>query len=281
MGTIAVSGKDRQSWLNGLVTSDLSKLAPGKASYGLVLVKVGRIVSDVWVVSAGDRLLVAAPSDRVPLLRDHLEQYLIMEDAAHDDVSADFGWAFAHGPAAAGLADEAAARHHGFAGAVDVTGLGGGVMVVPRAEVDALVGDLAREEGVVLGSDEDWDLLRVWRSLPQFGVDFGEKNYPQEAGLEKIAVSFQKGCYLGQEVVCTLEMRGRVSKKIVPVRLRGEGLPSAGTEVRSPAGKLLGAVSSAVSSEPLGGTIALAMLHRDAIEPGTEVDVGGRAGTVL
>src|SRR4029453_11207955 len=82
LGTIAVTGRDRQSWLNGLVTSDLGRLGPGVASYGFVLVKVGRIVSDAWIVPAGDRMLVGAPRDRVAVLREHLERYLMMEDAA-------------------------------------------------------------------------------------------------------------------------------------------------------------------------------------------------------
>src|SRR5262249_41019701 len=98
LGTIAVTGRDRQSWLNGLVTSDLAQLAPGTASYGLVLVKVGRIVSDVWVVPAGERLLVGAPRDRVGALREHFERYLMMEDATHADASGELGWVFAHGP---------------------------------------------------------------------------------------------------------------------------------------------------------------------------------------
>src|SRR6267142_2566881 len=65
LGTVAVTGRDRQSWLNGLVTSDLTKLAPGIASYGLALVKVGRIISDLWVVPAGERLLVGVPRHRI------------------------------------------------------------------------------------------------------------------------------------------------------------------------------------------------------------------------
>jgi folate-binding protein YgfZ len=280
MGTVAVTGKDGRSWLNGLVTSDLSKLAPGAASYGLVLVKVGRIVTDVWIVSAGDRLLLGAPADRIALLREHLERYLMMEDAAHEDVSPDFGWVFAHGPRAAELSREAGGRHGGFGGAVDVTGLGGGAMVVPAGHVDELLRDLSGHAGVVLGSEEDWEALRVLRSFPKFGVDFGEKNYPQEASLEKIAVSFQKGCYLGQEVVCTLEMRGRVSKKIVPVDLAGAEPPPAGAEVKSRDGKVVGSVSSAVPSEQPGRTVALAMLRRDAAEPGTEVEIEGRVGNV-
>src|SRR5690349_14558008 len=97
LGTIAVSGNDRQSWLNGLLTSDIAALRLGRASYGLVLVKIGRIVSDVFVLHAGDRLLVAGQRDRIGLLEEHFEKYLIMEDAAHEDVSSAYAWAFAHG----------------------------------------------------------------------------------------------------------------------------------------------------------------------------------------
>src|ERR1044071_5735690 len=79
LGTVAVAGRDRQSWLNGLVTSDLGKLEPGAASYGLALVKVGRIVSALWIVPAVDRLLVGAIRERVGILREHLERYLMME----------------------------------------------------------------------------------------------------------------------------------------------------------------------------------------------------------
>jgi folate-binding protein YgfZ len=278
LGTVAITGRDRQSWLNGLVTSDVARLEPGVASYGLVLVKVGRIVSDVWVVSAGDGLLVGAPRERVGLLREHFEKYLMMEDAAHADASDEFAWVFAHGPMAAELARTVPAAHGGHAGAVDTTGLGGGAMVVPVANVEALVNDLA-ERGAVVGSPSDWNELRVERFLPRFGVDFGEKNYPQEASLEKIAVSFNKGCYLGQEVVCRLEMRGHVIKKIVPVRLEDGDLPGSGAELRSSEGKAVGTVTSVAAAE--GGPLALAMVRIDFAEPGTKLDVAGHTAVVL
>jgi folate-binding protein YgfZ len=115
--------------------------------------------------------------------------------------------------------------------------------------------------------------------LPRFGVDFGEKNYPQEASLEKIAVSFSKGCYLGQEVVCRLEMRGHVIKKIVPVGLTTGDPPALGAEVKSTEGKVVGSVSSATTTE--AGSVALAMVRVDFTEPGTKLDVGGREATVL
>jgi len=279
LGTIAVTGRDRQSWLNGLVTSDLTKLAPGLASYGLALVKVGRIISDMWVVPAGDRLLAAVPRQRIAILREHLEKYLMMEDASHADVSDELGWVFAHGPGAAELVRTVPALHGGFGGVFDATGAGDGVMVCPAANVDALVADLVGNDGVVEGAADDWESFRVQRFVPRFGVDFGEKNYPQEASIEKWAVSFNKGCYLGQEVVCRLEMRGHVTKKIVPVRLDPGEPPGAGAEVRSVEGKTVGSVSSAASAD--GGPMALAMVRIDFAEPGTKLDVGGRQAIVL
>jgi hypothetical protein len=136
----------------------------------------------------------------------------------------------------------------------------------------------AKHADTVIGTAEDAEAIRVRRFLPRFGVDFGEKNYPQEAALEKIAVSFSKGCYLGQEVVCRLEMRGHVIKKIVPVRIAGDP-PLRGAEVRSAEGKVLGTVSSAVPND--GGAVGLAMVRIDFAEPGTKLDVGGREATVL
>jgi folate-binding protein YgfZ len=110
-------------------------------------------------------------------------------------------------------------------------------------------------------------------------MDFGDKTYPQEAALEKIAVSFSKGCYLGQEVVCRLEMRGHVIKKIVPLLVAGSDPPPHGTEVHSAEGKLLGTVTSATAGSE--GAVALAMVRVDFTEPGRELSVAGRKATVL
>jgi tRNA-modifying protein YgfZ len=280
LGTIAVSGPERQSWLNGLVTSDVAKLRPGLASYGLVLVKVGRIVSDVFVLHADDQMLVGGQRDRIALLREHFEKYLIMEDAAHEDVSSEYGWAFAQGSRAAEIAAAAAAMPGVYAGTVELRGAADGVIAAPAARLGEVLRDLAAKHAdTQLGSPEDAERLRVRRFLPRFGVDFGEKNYPQEAALEKIAVSFSKGCYLGQEVVCRLEMRGHVIKKIVPVQIAGDP-PVHGAEVRSVDGKVLGTVSSAVTNGN-GSAVGLAMVRIDFAEPGTKLDVGGREATVL
>jgi folate-binding protein YgfZ len=245
----------------------------------------------VWVVSAGDRLLLGAPHDRIAALRDHFEKYLVMEDASHVDVSHEFSWAFAHGPRAAAIVAEVPPHHGAYGGAFDVTGLGGGALVAPKEKLEDVLAEMTREPDVVIGSDEDWETLRVQRFLPRFAVDFGDKNYPQEAALEKIAVSFSKGCYLGQEVVCRLEMRGHVVKKVVPLRLTGGDPPAAGAEVRSNEGKVVGSISSAASDDgasaggpqaaPSTTSLALAMVRVDFTQPGTKLDVAGREATVI
>src|SRR5260221_12669483 len=97
LGTIAVTGRDRQSWLNGLVTSDLSQLGPGVASYGLVLVKVGRIVADAWMVSAGGRVLLGGPLGGVGLVRDPPGRDWRMEDRSRVEAPGGVGAVFAHG----------------------------------------------------------------------------------------------------------------------------------------------------------------------------------------
>jgi folate-binding protein YgfZ len=230
LGTILVRGKDRQSWLNGLLTCDLNKVTPQIAAYGLILVKIGRIVADAYVVDAGDRLLVGVRRERLPLVREHLEKYLMMEDATHADASDDFAWAFAHGPRGASVFSEVARASGGYAGELDLTGAGGAVLVAPSAALDPALAKAvgAADPVVMLGTEDDWNAVRVAHLLPRFGLDFSEKNYPQEASLERIAVSFTKGCYLGQEVVCRLEMRGHVIKKIVGLELPPGALPSPG-----------------------------------------------------
>jgi tRNA-modifying protein YgfZ len=275
LGTIAVWGADRASWLNGLVTCDVALAKEGTFTYGLALAKVGRILSDLTIGSAGDRLLVGAPGDRVPLLREHFEKYLMMEDASLEDVSSKLAWVLARGARARELSCEAAARFGGWGGAVG-TGAGqSGAMVVPVAAEAELLVYLAAEPDVEVVSADAWDDLRVALGVPRFGIDFGEANYPHEARLEKTAVAWNKGCYLGQEVVCRLEMRGHVSKRLVAIRFEGGDRPSSGTEIHAADGQVLGRVSSAIPS------LALAIVPREHASAGSVLSVGGARGVVV
>jgi folate-binding protein YgfZ len=114
---------------------------------------------------------------------------------------------------------------------------------------------------------------RVELGVPRFGRDFGAENFPQETGLDERYVSYAKGCYLGQEVIARIHYRGQVNRVPRGLRLPGAPLPD-GTALLHD-GRDAGALSSAVQSPLVGGTIALAIVHRRAAEPGTRLQLAG------
>jgi folate-binding protein YgfZ len=235
------------------------------------------------VVFDDARALVVVPAELVETLRAHLDHYLVMEDA---EVAADTGafepWML-HGPRSGDVL--AAARAAGAVGGnVDATGLGGAIVLAPTThagEVRAAIERAVHDTGGVVGDAGGWEALRLERAVPRFGADFDEKTYPQEASLEKTAVSFDKGCYLGQEVVCMLELRGHVKRKLVPVVIDAPAPPPRGASVTDQDGAPVGEITSAAASPTLGKPVALAMLKRAVAEPGKRVFVDGASGQVV
>ena len=283
LATLVVTGNDRVSWLNGLLTCDLIKWAPGDACYGLAVSRSGRVLADPIVVADGDKAIAVVDADRAALLREHLDHYLVMEDAEMSPASDAFETWILHGPASEAVL--AAARDAGAAGgALDRTGLGGAIVLAPTeraADVRSVVEDAVRKAGGVVGDAEGGEALRLERGVPRFGVDFDDKTYPQEASLEKTAVSFDKGCYLGQEVVCMLEMRGHVKRKLVSIVLEGAAPPAIGAAVADESGAAVGEVTSAVLSPTLGVPVGLAMVKRAHAAAGARVVVDGSHAKVV
>jgi tRNA-modifying protein YgfZ len=294
LGTLVVTGADRQSWLNGLVTCDLAPLkplpagaggrAPAGGAYGLSVVKTGKILAEVWVVLAEERLYIGALRGRIPLLQEMFERYLIMEDAEVCDASGEHGWVFAHGPRAEALAPAGRAAGAEVA-LVDWTGLGGALLVAREGAVgaleEALLGAEAAGQGPVLRvRPAAWDVLRVERFLPRFGVDFDDQSYPQEASLEGRAVSFSKGCYLGQETVFMLQMRGHAKKRLVQLAVEGDLAVPAGAEVALPEGSAVGEVTSSVPDPRGQGVLALGYVKFKHATQGAALRVAGRAATI-
>jgi tRNA-modifying protein YgfZ len=283
LGTLAVSGADRKSWLNGLLTCDVAALSPGQGAYGLCVVKTGKILAEIWLTVAEDRILLGAAADRVELLREHLDRHLIMEDVELVDASAEHAWVFTHGPLSAQLVLLARGELGATAAAlVDWTGRGdAGVVIGPRARAeevcDALLGH-AGEAGA-LATREGFEQLRIEWGVPRFGVDFDDQSLPQEASLERLAVSFSKGCYLGQETVFMLEKRGHVKRKLVRIAVEGEGSLPAGTPVALPDGTEVGSVTS--SAPRPGGLVALGYVKYKSATPDTALSVAGRPALVV
>jgi folate-binding protein YgfZ len=285
---LRATGSDRQSWLNGLVTCDLAPLRPGDAAYGLAVTQKGRILADVTVLVGKDDLLIVVPASTETELRAAFDKYLIMEDVEVEPEPAKVAVFTLHGPASGKLVESA--RAAGAAAAmVDRTGLGGGVVVAPeeaRAATEAALREAALAAGGVWGDDAGWEALRIERGVPRFGKDFDLTTYPQEASLEKRAVSFEKGCYLGQEVVCMLELRGHVKRKLVALVLddaRTDDVMTslAGADVCDAAGTKVGHVTSSAVSPTLGAPLVLAMVKAAQADPQTKLAVGGRQAHVV
>ena len=276
LAVLPVSGADRRTWLNGLVTCDVTKLEVGRAAYGLAVAQKGRILADLVFVADDARVLVVAPSAEVDGLRVAFDKYLVMEDAEMGSVD-ELEVAFVHGPDAA-AALEVARAAGATGGLLDVTGLGGAVVLTPKSLGDAVRAKLAAV--CVMGDDTGWDALRLERGIPRFGVDFDATMYPQEASLEKRAVSFDKGCYLGQEVICMLEMRGHVKRRLMPLVLDAGDVPQKGTSVTSAAGDVVGEVTSAAMSPTLGTPVALAMIKYAHAKAGESFALGTRAAKI-
>jgi hypothetical protein len=282
IGTLRVTGSERLPWLQGVLTADVAALAENEGRWSLLLTKPGKILADVTVVAAKDAVYLGVPSEFVAQVDDVLRRFLIMEDADLADASGEVEWFSLHGPLAVEVARDLAQSFAGHFAAVDWTGLGGAALVVPRAEAPRVSLAATLHPGVVAGSPDDWQRLRVERLVPLQAVDFDDRQNPHEASLDRRAVSWTKGCYLGQEAVCMQDMRGKVKRRIGILKLDADGaLPPKGTEVTDPAGAIVGEIRSAAESAVFGGRAALAVLAASATAAGTPLLVAGTPAMVV
>jgi folate-binding protein YgfZ len=267
---LRVTGEDARTWLAGQVTNDTHRMAQGDAVYALVLDARGKILSDVWVLECGTHVLLVVPGDVAAALREHFEKYIVMEDVELGTTGE--AVLTVQGPQAGQVVERAGLG--GFP--CDRLGLGGRDVIVPaEAREDARVALASAAEALGGGEVDEaaWELARLRAGRPRFAVDFGPANYPQEAGLKAVAVSFRKGCYLGQEVVCTLENRGQLSRHLV--HLEAAALAAPGTELRLD-DKVVGNVTSAVYDPEAGHVRAMGYVKRAAAVEGTVLasDIG-------
>lgn len=277
-GTLSVTGSEAKSWLNGLVTCDASKVEPGRAAFGLVLNKQGKIQSEVEIVAAEEGLLIGVSPGVAERLRDSLDKFLVMEDAELSDVSADYLWADFHGLGAAALAEAAAKVCAGTASGIRFGSDAAATLVFERDELPELERFVERTPALRRATDADWEALRITQTLGRFGVDFGEADNPHEAALDRRAVSWSKGCYLGQEVVCMQDMRGKLKRRLVSLSLDDHAeAPAVGTAVTAlDSSEAVGELTSVAKSPLTGKVLALARVKSPYFEGKFALGVAGR-----
>ncbi len=276
---VRVAGDDARTWLSGQVTNDLRAARAGDSVYALVLNGKGKIVADAIALDRGEDWLLVVPGSAATALLEHLERYIIMEDVTLTPLD-DLAVLTAQGPSAhAAVAGAALVNAQVFPS--DRLGTGGLDVLVPAHAASAALRALETAARALGGDgvDEDaWRLAALRLGRPQFGLDFGERNYPQEAGLRERAVSFTKGCYLGQEVVCTLESRGQLVRKLV--LLEAHAPLSPGATIRLGDGTELGSVTSAAADPARDVVLALGYVKRARAVVGQQVRVDDVDATV-
>lgn len=270
---IELSGSEAAEFLQGQVTNDVEALEPGSGCYAALLDHKGKIRTDMRVLRlAAGELLVDADGGSLALLARTFEMYSLGRDVARRDLSEERTLISLVGPAARERLDPAPpqAEHahvecqYGLVVATDV-----GVDLIATAEQAAA----ARAELDVPEVSEDAaECVRVERGRPRLGLDFDNATIPQEAGLNERAVSFTKGCYVGQETVARLHYRGKPNRHLRGLRLSA---PAAHGDAVMLGERQVGAIGSTCVS-PAHGPIALALLRRQA-GPGDEVLVGDAA----
>jgi tRNA-modifying protein YgfZ len=300
-GRIAVSGRDRATYLQGLLTNDIPALTRGTGCYAAWLTAQGRMTTDMHVLESGDMILLDVPAATRASVLARLDQFIFTEDVSLADLTGALADVTVHGPGAAGVIERIVVGANGlaawaqyantraeFSGSpivvarIDRVGVPGYTVYVDMAHVAELTGAL-EAGGALRVSAEALEVARVEAGYPQFGVDMDEDTIPLEAGIEDRAISMTKGCYVGQEVIIRVLHRGhgRVARRLVGFRA-SDAAPSRGARVHA-SGRDIGVVTSSATS-PRVGPIALGYVHRDFVEPGTAVDVdagSGRAAAVV
>jgi len=300
-GRIIVSGRDRATYLHGLLTNDITALKPGEGCYSAYLTPQGRMIADLFVYELGDLMLVDLPREVKDTVLAKLDQFVFTEDVQLGDVTETFTEMAIVGPEAAGIlagvldagsreALAALPEHGNLRGQiggqpaivtrVTDTGEAGFGVYVEGPQAAALESKL-RSAGAIELDAETADAIRIEAGVPKFHRDMDEETIPLEAGIESRAISMTKGCYVGQEVIIRVLHRGhgRIAKKLVGLVLHGELVPPRDAAVRA-GDRDIGHVTSSVRSPTLNQPIVLAYLQRDFVAPGTTVSVGGSRAVV-
>ena len=260
-GILRIGGQDRVSFLQGLVSNDVSKVTPDRALFAAFLTPQGKFLHDFVMVDGGDALWLDTDRDRLPDLMRRLRLYKLRAQVELQDLSDSLAVAAVIGPdaaSAAGLPDQPGATVAGDAARLLVdprlSALGLRV-IAPRDAIDAVIDRLASEKG----EPADYDAHRLILGVPDAGRDLErEKSTLLEADYDVLnAIAWDKGCYMGQELTARMKYRGLLKRKLMPVHLAGTA-PPPGTPVLS-GGKTVGEIRSG------RGDRAIALMRLEAL----------------
>jgi folate-binding protein YgfZ len=288
-GTIALTGADRAAFLHGLLTNDVASLTPGRGTYAAYLTPQGRMISDMRVIETGSRMLLAVSRHVAAELAGRLDRLVFSEDVHVHDVTDELDVIGVHGPSASAMIQRATGvsvadltRQYDNVSVDSMTivrddavGVQGFDVYAPGHDADVWRQRL-HSAGAVAASGETHETLRIEAGRPRFGVDMNTDTIPLEAGIEDRAISFTKGCYVGQEVIVRVMHRGhgRVARRLVLVVMPSGKVPAPGDGIFA-GDRQVGAITSAAESPKLGSALAFGYVQRDHAAAATDLRVNG------
>ncbi len=295
---IRVTGSHRQRFLQAMVSNNTEALEPGQGCYATLLTNKGKLVADFAVYADADAYWLDLEPVLATSLINALDFFIIADDVTLTDVTTDWGLLSLQGPDAdellmlvcgqelpelprlshidchiAGQDARLIARSH--------TGEDGYQLLAPMAALSAVWEALWAHRQTcelrAVGLDA-LEVLRIEAGIPVYGRDMTEETIPIEANLTD-AISYTKGCYVGQEVIARLDARGHVNRRLMGLRLEGDALPQAGDVIVSPE-RDVGWVTSAAFSPTLQQPIAMGYIRREVNAPGTALSVQSASATM-
>ncbi len=286
-GKLALSGAGAVEFLNGQVTNELTTLRAGEGCYAAFLTHKGKMLGDLRILAVGEQeaenpteLLLDTERSALQALFDMIRRFKVGYEVELHKRTLERGLLSLIGPhaptiAAAGATVGEAEHAHAKIEVDGVDALAvrtdvGIDLLCDAAETERLAAAL-RERGAIPVSEQAAECLRIEHGRPRYGVDLDASVIPQEAALNERAVSFTKGCYVGQETVARLYYKGKPNRHLRGLRLSA---PASTGEDLLLGERVVGRVGSAVVSPTLG-PIALALIRREA-EPGSVLSVGER-----
>jgi folate-binding protein YgfZ len=262
-GRLIARGRDRARFLHNVTSNDIKGLKPGSACYAFLLTPQGRIQADLYLFSFPEHFLIDTEPETREKARLHILRYKVADQIELEDVTDQTAAIGVEGPgtaaalAALGVPVPGDYQHiawsdHTVAGVTE-TGQPGVRIYTARERRDELVQQL-KSAGVQPATADETRAVRIENGRPRYGEDILETSLPQET-LQMHAVSFSKGCYLGQEIVERIRARGHVNRQLVRIQMEGPELPAPGTKV--PYQGAEAEVTSASYSPESGRAIAL------------------------
>jgi folate-binding protein YgfZ len=267
----SVAGRDRERFLQGMISNDLHALSQGKAMVASMLTPKGKLIAFFTVCLAGSDYQLEVDRTQGDKVRPTLEQYVIAEDVTITDLSREI--------TVFSVLGAGASEAISSAGGVDFQRVEFGFPVEPTWQVyvpSSRCG--AFEQKLHLSAHElspnEFETLRIEAGIPRFGVDVSDENLPLEIPYLERGVSYTKGCYIGQETMARVHSRGgHVAKRLMGLAVAGVSRPLPVGSTVQWNGKEVGKITSSCLSSALGSPLSLAMIHREAFSPGTAVEV--------